>query len=200
MLKDNLCQDREYKFKSINTGPYPKEEKDLRIKIEVEHTKRIVSQTAHYIMDLYQEQLEDMEDGQVLRHLDPSVNSIIFKKIEGMKVEELEGAMNIYAELMIDAETQPETELLKLIMVYRYMLKTIVREATNIEIIKIDLQNKIWEQLESNRDQEEDPMTGSQFREKQHEGGDLVIDNLVPPKLDSGQPTQGLTQGLKSPH
>ena len=37
------------------------------------------------------------------------------------------------------------------------MLKTIVREAINIEIIKIDLQNKIWEQLESNRDQEEDP-------------------------------------------
>ena len=54
MLKDNLCQGREYKFKSINTGPYPQEEKDLRIKIEVEHTKRLVSQTAHYIMDLYQ--------------------------------------------------------------------------------------------------------------------------------------------------
>ena len=80
------------------------------------------------------------------------------------------------------------------------MLKIIVREAINIEIIKIDLQNKIWEQLESNRDQEEDPMTGSQFREKQHEGGDLVIDNLIPPKLDSGKPIKGLTQGLKSPH
>ena len=85
MLKDNLCQGREYKFKSISTSPYPQEEKDLRIRIEVEHTRRLVSQTAHYIMDLYQEQLEDMEDGQVLRHLDPSVNSIIFKKIEGMK-------------------------------------------------------------------------------------------------------------------
>ena len=112
MLKDNLCQGREYKFKSISTSPYPQEEKDLRIRIEVEHTKRLVSQTAHYIMDLYREvekQLEGMESGQVLRHLDPSANSIIFKKIEGMKVEELEGAMNIYAELMIDAETQPET-------------------------------------------------------------------------------------------
>ena len=157
MLKDNLCQGREYKFRSISTGPYPQEERDLRMRIEVEHTRRLVSKTSNYIMDLYREvdkQLEDMESGQVLRHMDPSANSIIFKKIEGMKVEELEGAMNIYAELMIDAETQPETELLKLIIVYRYMLKTIVGEAINIEIIKIDLQNKIWEQLESNRDPE----------------------------------------------
>ena len=146
MLKDNLCQGREYKFRSISTGPYPQEERDLRMRIEVEHTRRLVSKTSNYIMDLYREvdkQLEDMESGQVLRHMDPSANSIIFKKIEGMKVEELEGAMNIYAELMIDAETQPETELLKLIIVYRYMLKTIVGEAINIEIIKIDLQNNI---------------------------------------------------------
>ena len=42
-------------------------------------------------------------------------------------------------------------------------------------------------------------MTGSQFREQQHDG-DWVIDNLVPLKLESGQPTQGLTQGLKGPH
>ena len=75
MLKDNLCQGREYKFKSISTSPYPQEEKDLRIRIEVEHTRRLVSQTAHYIMDLYREvekQLEGMESGQIIRHLDPS--------------------------------------------------------------------------------------------------------------------------------
>ena len=75
MLKDNLCQGREYKFKSISTSPYPQEEKDLRIRIEVEHTRRLISQTAHYIMDLYREvekQLEGMESGQIIRHLDPS--------------------------------------------------------------------------------------------------------------------------------
>ena len=154
-------------------------------KMEVEQTKRLVSNTAHYIMDCYQEverQLEDMEAGQVLRHLDPSINSTIFKNIEGMEVEKLEETMNIYAELMID-ETQPEKELLKLIMIYRYMLKRIIRETNNIEIIKIDLQNKIWEQLESNKDQKEDPKTGSQVREKQHEGEDRLEHNLVNPKV-----------------
>ena len=106
---------------------------------KMEVTKRLVDTTAHYIMDCYQEverQLEDMEAGQVLRHLDPSINSTIFKNIEGMEVEKLEETMNIYAELMID-ETQPEKELLKLIMIYRYMLKRIIKEANNIEIIKI---------------------------------------------------------------
>ena len=138
---------------------------------KMEVTKRLVDTTAHYIMDCYQEaerQLEDMEAGQVLRHLDPSINSTIFKNIEGMEVEKLEETMNIYAELMIN-ETQPEKELLKLIMIYRYMLKRIIKEANNIEIIKIGLQNKIWEQLESNKDQKEDPKTGSYVREKQHE-------------------------------
>ena len=172
-------------------------------KMEVEQTKRLVSNTAHYIMDCYQEverQLEDMEAGQVLRHLDPSINSTIFKNIEGMEVEKLEETMNIYAELMID-ETQPEKELLKLIMIYRYMLKRIIKEANNIEIIKIGLQNKIWEQLESNKDQKEVyPKTGSQVREKQHEGEDRLEHNLVPHKLDSGQPTlnKGLAQGPKT--
>ena len=155
---------------------------------KMEVTKRLVDTTAHYIMDCYQEaerQLEDMEAGQVLRHLDPSINSTIFKNIEGMEVEKLEETMNIYAELMID-ETQPEKELLKLIMIYRYMLKRIIKEANNIEIIKIGLQNKIWEQLESNKDQKEVyPKTGSQVREKQHEGEDRLEHNLVPPKLDS---------------
>ena len=82
------------------------------------------------------------------------------------------------------------------------MLKTIFGEAINIkyiELIKVDLQNKIYKQHKDNRDLEEDPMTGSQFREKQYDG-DRVIDNLVPLKLESGQPTQGLTQGLKGPH
>ena len=68
MLKDNLCQGREYKFKSISTSSYPQEEKDLRIRIEVEYTRRLISQTAHYIMDLYWEvekQLEGMESGQI---------------------------------------------------------------------------------------------------------------------------------------
>ena len=77
---------------------------------KMEVTKRLVDTAARYIMDCYQEaerQLEDMEDGQVIRHLDPSINSTIFKNIEGMEVEKLEETMNIYAELMID-ETQPE--------------------------------------------------------------------------------------------
>ena len=80
------------------------------------------------------------------------------------------------------------------------MLKRIIKEANSIEIIKIDLKNKIWEQLESNKDQKEDPKTGSQVREKQHEGEDRLEHNLVPPKLDSGQPTlnKGLAQGLKT--
>ena len=123
----------------------------------MEVTKRLVNTAARYIMECYQEverQLEDMEAGQVLR-LDPSINSTIFKNIEGMKVEKLEENMNIYAELMID-QTQPEKDLVRLIMTYRYMLKRIIKEANNIEIIKIDLQNKIWEQLESNKDQKED--------------------------------------------
>ena len=97
---------------------------------KMEVTKRLVNTTAHYIMECYQEverQLEDMEAGQVLR-LDPSINSTIFKNIEGMKVEKLEENMNIYAELMID-QTQPEKDLVKLIMIYRYMLKRIIKEA-----------------------------------------------------------------------
>ena len=156
---------------------------------KMEVTKRLVNTTAHYIMECYQEverQLEDMEAGQVLR-LDPSINSTIFKNIEGMKVEKLEETMNIYAELMID-QTQPEKDLVKLINIYRYMLKRIIKEANNIEIIKIDLKNKIWEQIESNKDQKEDPKTGSQVREKQHEGEDRLEHNLVPHKLDSGLP------------
>ena len=65
MLKDNLCQGREHKFKSISTSSYPQEEKDLRMRIEVEYTRRLMSQTAHHIMDLYWEvekQLEGMEE------------------------------------------------------------------------------------------------------------------------------------------
>ena len=52
MLKDNLCQAREYKFRSISASPYPQEERDLRMRIEEEHTRRLVGKTAHYIMDL----------------------------------------------------------------------------------------------------------------------------------------------------
>ena len=105
------------------------------------------------------------------------------------------------AELMVP-KPETESELLKLIVEYRHMLRTIFGEAINIkyiELIKVDLQTKIFEQNKDNRDPEEDPMTGSQFREQQHDG-DQVIDNLVPLKLESGQPTQGLNQGLKGPH
>ena len=95
MLKDNLCQGREHKFKSISTSSYPQEEKDLRMRIEVEYTRRLMSQTAHHIMDLYWEvekQLEGMEkevckgvqstlerySGQVLN----TAEMIFFKEIE----------------------------------------------------------------------------------------------------------------------
>ena len=64
MLKVNLCTDREHKFKSISTSAYPQEEKDLRLRIEVEHTRRLISQTAHHITDLHwkmEKELESME-------------------------------------------------------------------------------------------------------------------------------------------
>ena len=167
MLKDNLCLGREHKFKSISTSSYPQEEKDLRMRIEVEYTRRLMSQTAHHIMDLYWEvekQLEGMEK-EACKGVQSTLESyseqvlntaemIIFKEIEGMKVKDLEGAMNIYAELMeaelmdVELVPQPETEseLLKLIVEYRHMLKTIFGEAINIkyiELIKVDLQTKI---------------------------------------------------------
>ena len=118
----------------------------------IEVTKRLVDTAARYTMECYKEverQLEDiMEAGQLLR-LNPSINSTIFKKIEEMRVEELEKNMNIYAELMID-QAQPVKDLVRLITTYRYMLKRIIK-AKNKEII----QNKIWEQLENKVHQKE---------------------------------------------
>merc|ERR1712030_160314 len=77
-------------------------------------------------------------------------------------------ALSPYSELLMEAELmdaelmvpQPETEteLLKLIVEYRHMLRTIFGEAINIkyiELIKVDLQTKIFKQHKDNRDPEE---------------------------------------------
>ena len=165
----------------------------------MEVTKRLVDTAARYTMECYQEverQLEDiMEAGQLLR-LNPSINSTIFKKIEEMRVEELEKNMNIYAELMIDQE-QPVKDLVRLITTYRYMLKRIIKEAKNKEIIK----NQIWEQLENNKVHQKEvyQQTGSPVREDQHKGEDRLENTyLIPHKLNSGQPNTGLAQGPKT--
>ena len=98
--------------KTIFTKVWAKEESN-----RIEVTKRLVDTAARYTMECYKEverQLEDiMEAGQLLR-LNPSINSTIFKKIEEMRVEELEKNMNIYAELMID-QAQPVKDLVRLI-------------------------------------------------------------------------------------
>ena len=121
MLKDNLCQGREHKFKSISTSSYPQEEKDLRLRIEVEHTRRLISQTAYHITDLHWEmekELEGMEQevcqgdvqSTLARYSGLVLNTaemVIFKEIEGMEIKDLKGAIDLYAELMV---TQPEME------------------------------------------------------------------------------------------
>ena len=135
-----------------------------------------------------------MEAGQLLR-LNPSINSTIFKKIEEMRVEELEKNMNIYAELMID-QGQPVKELVRLITTYRYMLKRIIKEAKNKEIIK----NQIWGQLENNKVHHKEvyQQTGSPVREDQHKGEGRLENNLIPHKQNSGQHNTGLAQGPKT--
>ena len=163
---------------------------------QMEVTKRLVDTAAKYIMECYHEverELEDiMEADQVLR-LDPSINATILNNIDGMRAEKLEENMNIYAELMAD-QTQPEKDLVRLIITYRYMLKKLTSEIKNKEIIK----NEIWEQLESNRDQKEVyQKTGSQ-REKRRKGEDRLEHDLIPHKLESGQPKTGLAQGPKT--
>ena len=49
MLIINLVEERKHRFKSISTSAYPQEEKDIRLKAEVEHTGKLISQTANYI-------------------------------------------------------------------------------------------------------------------------------------------------------
>ena len=61
MLKLNLIEARKHTFKSISTSAYPQEEKDLRLRIEVEHTRRLISQTAHHITDLHWEMEKELE-------------------------------------------------------------------------------------------------------------------------------------------
>ena len=108
-----------------------------------------------------------------------------------MKLKDLRGAMDLYAELMV---TQPEMEQqLKLIVEYKHMLRNINMEY--IELIKVELQTKIFKQHKDKSritpriDPRDSDMTGSQFREQQHDGA-KQMDNLVPLKLGSqGQHT-----------
>ena len=117
-----------------------------------------------------------------------------------MEVKDLGGAMDIYAELM-DAEfmvTQPETEteLLKLIVEYRQMLRNINMEY--IELIKVELQTKIFKQHKDKSritpkiDPRDSDRTDSQFREEQHDGAKQIEQTLVPLKTCSqGQQGNG---------
>ena len=61
MLIINLVEGRQHKFKSISTSAYPQEEKDLRLEAEVEHTEKLISQTANYITDLHQKMEKELE-------------------------------------------------------------------------------------------------------------------------------------------
>ena len=107
MLKLNLIEAREHKFKSISTSAYPQEEKDLRLRIEVEHTRRLISQTAYHITDLHwkmEKELEGMEQevcqgdvqSTLARYSGLVLNTavmVILKEIEEMEVKDLGGAM-----------------------------------------------------------------------------------------------------------
>ena len=102
MLIINLIEGRQHKFKSISTSAYPQEEKDLMLGAEVEHTGRLISQTAHHITDLHrkmEKELEGMEQkvcqGDVQRStlakyfglvLD-TAEMVIFKEIERMEMK-----------------------------------------------------------------------------------------------------------------
>ena len=156
MLIINLVEGRQHKFKSISTSAYPQEEKDLMLRTEVEHTGRLISQTAHHITDLHrkmEKELEGMEQevcqgdvqSTLARYSGLVLNTtemVIFKEIEGMEMKDLRGAMDLYVELIA---TQPKMEQqLKLIVEYRHMLRNINMEY--IELIKVELQTKIFKQ------------------------------------------------------
>ena len=89
--------------------------------------------------------------------------------------------------------TQPEIEQqLKLIVEYKHMLRNINMEY--MDLIKVELQTKIFKQHKDKSritpmiNPRDSDMTGSQFREQQHDG-DKQMDNLVPLKFGSlGQP------------
>ena len=154
MLITNLIEGRQHKFKSISTSAYPQEEKDIMLRIEVEHTGRLISQTAHHITDLHrkmEKELEGMEQevcqgdvqSTLARYSGLVLNTaemVIFKEIEGMEMKDLRGAMDLYVELMA---TQPEMEQqLKLIVEYRHMLRNINKKHMEQQI-KVELQTKI---------------------------------------------------------
>merc|ERR1712030_206153 len=92
--------------------------------------------------------------------------------------------------------TQPEMEQqLKLIVEYKHMLRNINMEY--IELIKVKLQTKIVKQHKDKSritpriDPRDSNITGSQFREQQHDGA-KQMDNLVTLKLGSqGQLVNG---------
>ena len=160
----------------------------------MEHTRRLISQTAYHITDLHwkmEKELEGMEkkvcqgdvQSTLARYSGLVLNTaemVIFKEIEGMEVKDLGGAMDIYAELM-DAElmvTQPETELIKLIVEYRQMLRNINMEY--IELIKVELQTKMFKQHKDKSritpriDPRDSDRTESQFREEQRDGAKKI--------------------------
>merc|ERR1712030_262429 len=111
-----------------------------------------------------------------------------------MEMKGLRGAMDLYVELMV---AHPEMEQqLKLIVEYKYMLRNINMEYT--ELIKVELQTKnVKQHKDKSRttpriDPRDSDMTGSQFREEQHDGAKQTEQTLVPLKLGSqGQPGNG---------
>ena len=209
MLIINLVEGRQHKFKSISNSAYPQEEKDLRLEAEVEHTGKLISQTANHITDLHQKmekELESMEQevcqGDVQRStlaryfglvLD-TAEMVIFREIERMEKKDLRRAMDLYVELMA---TQPEIEQqLKLIVEYRHMLRNINKKHMEQQI-KVELQTKILKQhkdrYKSRITPKIDPRdldkTGAHFREEQQ--GAKQVEQAVAPLKTCSQGQHG---------
>ena len=143
LLIINLVEGRQHIFKSISTSAYPQEEKDLRMEEEVNHTEKLISKTANYIIELHQKMEKELESMEVLGRVLDTAGMGIFKEIEKMRTEKLRGIMDIYVELMA---TQPEMEQqLNLIVEYRHMLRNINKKHMEKQI-KVELQNKILKQ------------------------------------------------------
>ena len=159
LLIINLVEGRQHKFKSISTSAYPQEEKDLRMEEEVNHTEKLISKTANYIIELHQKMEKELESMEVLGRVLDTAGMGIFKEIEKMRTEKLRGIMDIYVEMMA---TQPEMEQqLNLIIEYRHMLRNINKKHMEKQI-KVELQNKILKQ-------HKDRLSGfiSRFKEEQ---------------------------------
>ena len=143
LLIINLVEGRQHIFKSISTSAYPQEEKDIRLEEEVNHTEKLISKTANYIIELNQKMEKELESMEVLGRVLDTAGMGIFKEIEKMRTEKLRGIMDIYVEMMA---TQPEMEQqLNLIIEYRHMLRNINKKHMEKQI-KVELQNKILKQ------------------------------------------------------